>query len=30
MYILFAVPAISLATIFTISLRNHFAQFTNV
>jgi hypothetical protein len=30
MYILFAVPAVSLATIFAISLRNQFAQFTDV
>lgn len=30
MYILFAVPAISLATIFAISLRSHFARFTDV
>lgn len=30
MYILFAVPALSLATIFAISLRNQFAQYTNL
>jgi hypothetical protein len=30
MYLLFAVPTVSLATIFAISLRNHFATKTNL
>ncbi len=30
LYILFAVPAVSLAAIFAISLRNQFSQFTNL
>lgn len=30
MYVFFAIPAVSLATIFAISLRNQFAQFTDL